>query len=300
MHNILWFDNQRYKIPRKHIMSAPHLEFAYTLANHTSLEALQAHNNDFRVDRPLLHWHNRQSLGRDELGNVTGGTELVSLLKGEIAELNGYDKEGFFAEKVDNRREDYRQQELSDLILFMAEISDAHELGIEEATIKRASAAVAAELEIAVVPDETPLRPVKAFNEVEEEKYQLIKDLLNEQAQDLERFVMMGPLEKKHSIETLFSIIYVAFYLLGVSPIRAAFEKLARNILKFPHKKFALPEGLSQTELRALYKTSIHEGKVLFDGEPDALGKSPQIGTRDFYGNWPEEIIVYHAPAEAA
>src|SRR5258708_33246693 len=125
-----------------------------------SLEQLFKADVDFEKDRPLMHTRN-QLEPRDR---------MFDLLIHEVREFNGKGDFGYF--KLEENREDYRQQEVADMILFILSIYDLLEIAPDSKTIHLDEELLAIELRIPLVPPTTQLVKAEHFTKNQEEKLQ--------------------------------------------------------------------------------------------------------------------------------
>lgn len=270
----------------------------------TSIESFhQAHQShkDWQADRPLIDKFNRSEL-----------SVALGLLSGEIDELNGGDRTGIFTKdhfkENPATKSDYRQQEISDIMLFT--ILSCDEIGVEvdsEEIYTRASAWANDYSFNLVEPDQTVFPP-KALTTEADQIYDLLKTKLNEQA------VVIAAYEGGETSEVEKALVSILVYcvamhsLLGVDSGKAIREKVARNMLKYPAHLFKLPEGeMRAGELGAHYNKLRGECATEFDGPKmnievaDGVGgkknifERPKNGTTEFYS--PQEISDYdHDP----
>lgn len=283
----------------------------------TRLELFQAAHQahiDWQVDRPLIDKFNHSDL-----------QVALKLLGGEIEELNGGDKVGIFSKKNiehDHRlREDYRQQEISDIIVFAMTVFD--EMGIEvpaEAVYQQATA-ITHLFNFQMVDQDKPMSQPEPLTEKQNRLYGILKGRLNNQASLLKTSFASGSgenhAELKAALTNILAHAVAMHSLLGVDSGRAVLEKVARNMLKYPAWMFGLPEeDLTLEELEKLYHEKRSEAADLFDGpeaeyqlingeyrpvdrgkeailDPDNLivGR-PKTGTTEFYGQ-PEEVAKH-------
>lgn len=255
----------------------------------------QAHRGHqmWQQDRPLIDKFNHLSV-----------EDSLELLTGEIEELNGGDKTGVFAKKNIERnhrtREDYRQQEISDILIFAMGTFDS--LGAEipaESTYSRAED-LAHQLKFELVEPGRPMTNPKALNWWQNRKYLRLRQLLNDQVEFLVNHKDDHDHEElKEVLENVLVYAVAMHSLIGVDSSKAIFEKLARNMLKYPAFMFMLSEAeklLPDSELRKLYKEWRFQAADLFDGPQDPKTEErPKTGTGEFYTQEPELGLFYQA-----
>lgn len=271
--------------------------------------AHQAHLN-WQVDRPLIDKFNHSDL-----------KVALKLLGDEIEELNGGDHTGIFSEeniKADHRlREDYRQQEIADIVVFAMTSFD--ELGLEIPTdrIYDQAEEVASHFNFKIVEAGLAMKNPAALTEAQNDAYLSLRALLNHEAD----FLLSYEESKRDLLPVVLEnvLVYaVAMHsLIGVDTGKAVLEKVARNMLKYPAAMFALPEEeLDVYELEKTYHEKRAEAATLFDGpkqeyelidgEYQVLDRSrqvalnpdnviedrPKTGTTEFYAPQEHEQVV--------
>jgi len=274
--------------------------------------AHQAHV-DWQVDRPLIDKFNRYGL-----------TVSLDLLSGEIDELNGGDHTGIFKKtNFEDRPEieaDYRQQEISDIMVFaMTSFDELGETIDTEGIYAKAEAWSDTYSFNLVNPEDTTLPP-EAFTNGQDKIYELLKTNLNEQAAIIAAYDGGDTSEVSKALESTLVYCVAMHSLLGVDSGKAIMEKVSRNMIKYPAYMFKLPEEeMDEVALEELYRERRKLCAIEFDGpkeliidpeDPDGekiLGR-PKTGTTEFYSpleNWeyePGEVkqigIWYRAAAQ--
>lgn len=263
------------------------------VTNVRTLESTNQRRSDFYRDRPLMLMQNRQDVPR-----------LVDYFHEEVQELNGKGQEGIFAK--DQFREDYRQQEVSDIVIYALSIFET--LGIEPNFdhIRMQIAEVSLENNIKPVSEETPLGPVMLFdggleNGPKAAKYEQLKHTLKETAAQISASQSNEVIVK--ALEQVIAISFNIYYLIGVPPLRSIEEKLSRNMLKYIAELFSIAY-LQMASLNGEvitkdnFRTAKYDPEKLsevfarqraiaidqFDGPKDENGVRPLTGTNDFYG----------------
>lgn len=249
----------------------------------------------WQEERPLIDMFNHSEL------KVTLG-----LLSGEIDELNGGDTVGIFSkiniEDDHLLREDYRQQEVSDIVIFLMSIFD--ELGetINIESIYNRAEVLSGEHGFGLVSsDETTFSP-KAMEDDQNITYGILKDGLNKYANIISQYDTRSR-DRGHLINALEGILVhcVATHsLIGVNSAKAVLEKVERNHIKYPAFMFQLTEAemlLSDDELKILYDERRAQCATDFDGPvmdievdddtapsgKNIIKERPKTGTTEFY-----------------
>ena len=232
-------------------------------------------NENFQKDRPLM----------DELNANPDAVRV--LLIGEIRELNGHHPEYMTLN-------DYRQQEVADILMFVLSLAESLQIDLREKQILKLSEAVYRSYGIRPVAIGQPLALAKDFDEHAAEQYEGMKRGLAERANRLE----MTELTKKHKVEIrailegIVSDCFALYALLQVNPIRATLEKIMRNILKYQPKYFQITDDIREMrdqpeyylKVRQVYAARRQLSVAAFDGEKDPVTKQrPETGSRDFY-----------------
>ncbi|MDH5532885.1 MAG: hypothetical protein OEX81_00460 [Candidatus Pacebacteria bacterium] len=265
--------------------------------------AHQAHR-DWQIDRPLIDKFNRSEL-----------KVALGLLSGEIDELNGGDHTGIFTkknfEKFPAIESDYRQQEISDIIVFAMTSFDemGESINTQEIYAKAEAWSDAYSFNI-VTPEDTTIPP-EAFTDDQNKIYELLKVKLNEQAAVIAAYEGGETHGVSQALESILVYCVAMHSLLGVDSGKAIMEKIARNMIKYPAHLFQLPkEDMSPDELEAYYHKVRGECATEFDGpvmeqevsnedgsEIETIFDRPKTGTTEFYS--PQQIIEYeHNPDE--
>jgi hypothetical protein len=267
-------------------------------------QAHRAHQN-WQIDRPLIDKFNRSEL------NVALG-----LLSGEIDELNGGDETGIFTHenfaKNPAIKSDYRQQEISDIMVFAMTSFD--EIGVEmdtEEIYARANAWADGYSFDIVEPDQTVF-PLKALSTEADQTYELLKTKLNEQAAIIAAYEGGETSKVEKALENILVYCVAMHSLLGVDSGRAIMEKVARNMLKYPAYLFKLTQEQmlwSDDKLEELYDEQRGIGATEFDGpkmdievvkedgEKKKIFDRPKTGTIKYFS--PQEISNYeHNPEQ--
>lgn len=250
--------------------------------------AHQAHV-DWQTDRPLIDKFNHSDL-----------KVALKLLGDEIEELNGGDHSGIFSstniEADHQTREDYRQQEISDIIVFGMTAFDEMGLEIPTANIYKKAAKIADEFKFTLPEAGKQMARPEALDNDQDDVYQLLRELLNDEA----KFLLNYDDEKREQLpmilEDVLAYAVAMHSLMGVDSGKAVIEKVARNMIKYPAFMFALPEGdLAPEELEAFYHQQRALCATLFDGEfvkeideftgeeKEGKGERPKTGTSEFY-----------------
>jgi hypothetical protein len=258
--------------------------------------AHQAHV-DWQTDRPLIDKFNHSDL-----------KVALKLLGDEIEELNGGDHAGIFSgeniEKDHRTREDYRQQEIADILVFGMTAFDEMGLEIPTTNIYEKVAKIAAEFHFSLPEVGKPMARPEALNVDQNDVYQLLRELLNDEA----KFLLNYDDSKREQLPTILEDVLayaVAMHsLIGVDSGKAVIEKVARNMIKYPASKFALPEGdLSPEQLEAFYHRQRALCATEFDGEyvkeldehtgeeKSGKGERPKTGTTEFYSPLEESKV---------
>lgn len=250
--------------------------------NFYSLERMVLANRHFEEDRPLLKAFNHTNI-----------SHVIEMLNGEISELNGLDKSGYFS--VLENREDYRQQEVADIVLFALTAYDKVALEPSESRIWQRSSEFASLLEINVVTESTVLQEVPLFIDVQAtQNYEVLKRMINQErvALDATLEVDFADEAKKNKLiqwhlDEIMAISFCLYYLMGLHPGRAVLEKVARNMLKYQAQWFTqeLLDTATGDTLSQVYATQAKIAKDSWDGAVDEqTGNRPGTGTADFYG----------------
>ncbi len=254
------------------------LKLAGMSSHHEQFQAAHQAHVDWQTDRPLIDKFNHSDL-----------KVALRLLGDEIEELNGGDHAGIFAkeniEKDHRTREDYRQQEISDILVFGMTAFDEMGLEIPTANIYKKVAKIASEFNFSIPEAGKSMDRPEALNSDQNDVYQILRELLNDEAQLLLNYDDEKREQLPMILEDVLAYAVAMHSLIGVDSGKAVIEKVARNMIKYPASKFALPEGdLTPEELEAFY----HKQRALcateFDGEYDGeLGERPKTGTTEFY-----------------
>lgn len=297
------------------------------------------HLNDvFESDRPLLRLRNKPhlvltptntALRYEERSLVAAGhtdvTTYKHLLLGEIAEFNGGADTGYFAEP--ENREDYRQQEVSDMVLFalsyfsgMGLDADGEPLEPNLERILWDTGEWIDGFKIAEVLMSHPPGRVEMFDAEFDEKFHALKGYLNKQAHELlaTKVVDFGvdeALKIKNILERIIAICFAIFHLMGVNPIRQVAEKIARNYYRHPANLLSieyvppmsddLPIDERRIVIEERYRTQAKKAHDLWDGPAttDANGNPgprPGDGTNDFYSEGEYRPQIEHVVFKAA
>lgn len=208
----------------------------------------------------------------------------------EVHELNGPDKEGYFGlEAVEihpERENDYRQQEVADIVLIGLGLSELFRVELNEAKIYEEAARLAKGLHIPVVTETQNLELAKVFSRAEEDKYEALKRQLNRAVADVTFNNLQKGEKAQKTIERVIALCFVIFYLMGLPPIKACFEKISRNMLKYLATDYQSESGT--------YTVQEKRSKNTFDGPKDKVtGHRPQWGTIEFYGFYEQAQVIY-------
>jgi len=253
----------------------------------TSKESFhQAHKShrDWQIDRPLIDKFNRSEL-----------KVALGLLSDEIDELNGGDHTGIFTKenfkKNPRIKSDYRQQEISDIMVFAMTSFDKLDMKIDADQIYARANAWANEHSFQIVSPEDTLLPPQALSGEADQTYELLKKKLNEQAAIISNYDGGDTTQVAQSLESILVYCTAMHSLLGVDSGKAIMEKVARNMIKYPAFMFKLPiKDMTAEELEAHYHRVRKESATEFDGKFDPeLGDKPKTGTSEFYA--PQEIL---------
>ncbi|MCL4208576.1 hypothetical protein KJZ63_03005 [Patescibacteria group bacterium] len=247
-------------------------------SRHELFQAAHQAHIDWQTDRPLIDKFNHSDL-----------KVALKLLGDEIEELNGGDHSGIFSAeniKKDHRtREDYRQQEISDILVFGMTAFDEMGLAIPIDSIYAKVGQIAQRFQFDLPEVGKPMDRPEALSDEKNKVYQILRQLLNDEAE----FVLSFDDSKREKLPTVLEDILaysIAMHsLIGVDSGKAVIEKIARNMIKYPASMFALPkEELSPEELEAFYHRQRKISATLFDGEVDqTTGERPKKGTGEFY-----------------
>lgn len=229
--------------------------------------------------------HNRPKISRQNSDRANRTQSFFT----EVGELNGPDHTGYFGyEEVaqhPERKNDYRQQEVADIILIGLGLAELYGITLNEERILSDAAAYARIFSIHVVEEDQPLQLATPFDKSQESDYNLLRTMLNKNVKEMKADVKAGEGIRKEKLEVVFSICYAIFYLMGLPPIKACLEKMARNDLKFLIADYQ-EDGVS-------YEQTYQNSKNTFDGFVDPnTGQRPQTGTINFYSS--QEVL----PAE--
>lgn len=248
-----------------------------------SLDGLKRMLVDFELDRPTLGAYHKLH-----------PVHINELTFQEIGELNGPDEDGFFAQP--ENVQEHRQQEVSDIVIFTLDLYDqlAEQGGVvfsDEAKILELAANIAGEYGIAPVSRADSSGEPREFGPEDDAIYKKMLTQLNQSAKIInpEYFDPWQalPNEAKEAVlNQIMANCYAIFYLLGLDPVSACEEKVARNHLKYPAE--LLQDDFSYIEndpdmIDFLYIEAMNRCKDQFDGPKDEKGKRPQDGTKEFY-----------------
>lgn len=268
--------------------------------------AHKAHVN-WQKDRPLIDIFNHSDI-----------QVALDLLSGEIGELNGGDDTGVFNHeniKDSAIRSDYRQQEISDIVVFALTSLDKLGVDIDLGEVEARVSVLADGYGFSMVDAEDTLFPPPALEDKHEATYEMLNGKLNEEAAKIAAFdVEIGRQEDlQRALESIVVYCVAMHSLLGVSSGKAVMEKIARNMLKYPAFMFQMtPEEMimDEDELRELYNKRRARCATDFDGPKmdieilDATQPSgtktvydrPKTGTTEFYQT--PEMIEDYDPGE--
>lgn len=247
-------------------------------SRHELFQAAHQAHIDWQTDRPLIDKFNHSDL-----------KVALRLLGGEIEELNGGDHAGIFSstniEKDHRTREDYRQQEVSDILVFGMTAFDEIGLEIPTANIYEKVASIANVFGFDLPEVGKPMERPEALSDDENQIYENLKHLLNKEAEFLFTYDDSKKDQLPEVLENLLAYGVAMHSLIGVDSGKAVIEKVARNMIKYPAHMFALPEGdLTLEELEAFYHRQRKLCATLFDGEVDEeTDERPKTGTTEFY-----------------
>ena len=252
--------------------------------------AHEAHIN-WQKDRPLIDKFNHSDI-----------QVALDLLSGEIGELNGGDDTGIFNHdniKDPVIRADYRQQEISDIIVFAVTAYDKLGVDVDHGEVEARVRILASNHDFSMVEPNDSKFPPPALGDSQDKTYELLKEKLNGEAAKIAAFdVETG--NREDLVKALEGILVncVAMHsLLGVNSGKAVMEKIARNMLKYPAGQFQMTEEeqlLDEDELRELYDARradcatefdgpFMEQEVTKDGVIETVVDRPKTGTTDFY-----------------
>ncbi len=283
--------------------------FSRELLSQSSLALVRLGSQAFRADRPTL------SIAHERIPEQT-----FHLLWGEIEELNGSDKYGYFADV--SRRSEYRHQELADVLIFLQDVLNAislefgEELAIDEAGVEQQAAALAEASRVSLVSHLGHNNEKKDLTAHEEKTFKHFRDQLNYEARLLnpenqEEWKALNPAEKMAILETVVAHVYVLFGILGRHPVKSSMEKIARNNLRYPPSLLqdryedilndpSLTDEMKNKAIAERYDKAIEACKSQFDGPAVVSGpnkgKRGQFGTRRFYS--PAEVVDVDEPKE--
>jgi hypothetical protein len=242
-------------------------------------QAHRAHIN-WQEDRPLIDEFNHSDI-----------RVALDLLYDEIDELNGGDEVGLFSKdniREDHvLREDYRQQEISDIIVFVFTAYDKLGEEVDMASVESRVTALAGEYQFNIPEPALGQFPPKALTEPKNDVYKTLRQKLNDEAEKVKAFNPETDTQESliQSLESILVYTVAMHSLIGVNSSKAVMEKIARNIIKYPANRFAMPEGdLTDEELKAHYDAERTACSEEFEGEYDPeLGDRPKTGTTEFY-----------------
>lgn len=240
----------------------------------------QQHVN-WQVDRPLIDAVNHSGIEGD-----------LKLLLGEIEELNGGDKLGIFSKenikKNPDVREDYRQQEISDIIVFAMTTFDELGVKISWENIEVEIDCLMVEYGFSAPPENMVMGKPPALDAAGNEIYLKLRGFLNDEAQILKDFGAKNLEQLPRILEKILVYCVAMHSLIGVDSAAAVLEKVARNMIKYPAALFALTaeEKLLPIEvLQVRYDLLRAACAADFDGAKDPeTGARPKTGTGKFYG----------------
>jgi len=258
-------------------------------SRHELFQAAHKAHIDWQTDRPLIDKFNHSDL-----------KVALKLLGDEIEELNGGDHAGIFSadniQKDHQTREDYRQQEVSDILVFGMTAFDEIGLEIPTASIYKKVASIANEFGFNLPEAGKPMERPEALSDDENKIYESLKHLLNKEAEFLFSYDDSKKDQLPEFLENLLAYGVAMHSLIGVDSGKAVIEKVARNMVKYPASMFALPEGeMTLEELEKYYHTQRDLCATLFDGEfikkideetgeeEKGKGERPKTGTSEFY-----------------
>lgn len=220
----------------------------------SSLEDLQHLNKAFEIDRPLLGARNNPHLNYIRQGNgylikelQPGGMDISvprKLLVDEIEEFNGAADRGFLSRP--ENREDNRQQEVSDMVLFaitlfagLGKDADGRPLSPNTARVDDLLTDTLADLAIKKVSLQRLPGHVDRFTARNEAKFEELKGEINIQGRRLfdvstADLNVREVLLVKDILERILSLSFAVFHLMEVHPVRQVGEKIARNYVKYP------------------------------------------------------------------
>lgn len=268
--------------------------------------AHEAHIN-WQKDRPLIDKFNHSDI-----------QVAIQLLYGEIEELNGGDDTGVFNHdniKDAAIRTDYRQQEISDIIVFAVTAYDKLGVNVDHGEIEARVRVLASNHDFSMISSQDSKFPPAALANKHEVTYEMLKKGLNQEAAKIAAFdVETG--NREDLVKALEGILVhcVAMHsLLGVNSGKAVMEKIARNMIKYPAFMFQMTEEellMDDVDLKELYDTRRAECATDFDGpkmnievtdDSQPSGKRtvydrPKTGTTDFYTM--PELIENYQPGE--
>ncbi len=199
---------------------------------------------DFLQKRPLLLWNNTQP------------SRVTRMMLNEVGELNGGENTGFFSHP--ENREDYRQQEVSDIFILAFSIFLAMRVEEDELPVTRIMAQVAffaKEYRVSLVDVEQSFTVPAPFNDNQDEVFHRLQKHINELAspliesgnlkseftlKNLEQDVLFSHLEK------IMALCVVLHASMGLHFSRAIYEKIIRNILKYDPRDLELPVDFEQ------------------------------------------------------
>lgn len=181
-----------------------------------NLRLLFKAQEDFYADRPVMNLHN---------SNLTN---VAALLVNEINELNGHAEDGMTLEK-------YREQEIADIVWFALGVCRQFGEFPNPAYLSGVVAEFGLTVPTVEWADPQPL------SQDDEARYQSIKTELVSEAQTLQNIntrrhlLLMSEGEQTgtvHHLHRVLGLSWALFSLLGVNPIDATIEKMARNHAK--------------------------------------------------------------------
>lgn len=236
--------------------------------------------------------HRKWQLERPLIEENNTFAEVLDLLGPEIDELNGGDKEGVFSKdniKSDHGlREDYRQQEISDIIIFVMSVFDTmdRKIKVEEVFSKSGQLLNNYELSLAT-PEQTQLPP-QALSDSENETYLILRQELNNQAELLKQFDQQtGNREYLTQILEEVLVYCIAMHsLMGINSSKAVLEKVERNHIKYPEQFFQKSEGQSYSDKRKEVNRNFNTER--FPG--GEIGDRPKAGTYEYYYGYKEKL----------
>lgn len=245
-----------------------------------ALPVLAEANSSFVADREIICRYNKNNLA-----------ELVRLFVTEVREFNGGDHEGYFSHPENYA--DYCQQEVSDIIIFGLQLFDfltERELlegrpTIEdfEADILASARTMASELQVLPVDPRTQMhKPQNLEGFKSKVEYDGVRSQMTKRAEHIS-LQQDQPEQMYKTLVYVLACTYVLQWMLQLDPVRAGMEKVARNIVLYSAKDWALSEEVrervdnlspqrKEQYIKSLYQKRRAEAKLVFS-------------TEDFYGS---------------